>query len=320
VSGGIIGRRTALRAIAVAAGLPLLGASGDRGRPPVLRWRGLAFGGPAALTLCHPDAARARRVLALCLAEVDRLDRLFSLLRKDSALVALNREGRLEAPAHDVVALMAAARRFAELSDGAFDPTVQPLWRLYARHFSRPGADPAGPPAAAVAAARAQVGYQRIEIGRAAVRLARPGMAVTLNGIAQGWITDRIAAILRDAGFARALVEMGEIRALGGGPTGAWRIGAAGTEIALRDGAVATSAPRGTVLEPSGRFHHLLDPASGRPTRGVREVSAVAATASTADALATALAVAPDRAPALVARFKARQAILVRDDGTVRRV
>ena len=85
-----------------------------------------------------------RRLVERSLAEVRRLEAVFSLYREDSALVALNRHGVLVAPPADLVALLAECRRYWELTGGAFDPTVQALWMLYRDHFSRPDRRPAG--------------------------------------------------------------------------------------------------------------------------------------------------------------------------------
>ena len=319
-------RRRVLVAVGAAAGLPLAQALGaHRERPPLLRWTGIALGAPARITLCHPDDARARRTLADCVAEVARLERVFSLHHADSEISTLNRHGAIAAPSHDLVALLAEARRFAALSDGAFDVTVQPLWRLYARHFATPGADPRGPDPRTIDRALGLVDWRAIDLSARAVRFERPGMATTLNGIAQGAISDRVAELLRDAGFDSVLVELGEIRALGGAADGPWRIGvedpaARGriTEtVALADGALATSAGSGTRFDAAGRFHHLFDPLTGDSANGVLSATAMAPSAATADALATALVIAsPTRAAALVGAFGGSEAWLTHADGS----
>lgn len=312
-------RRRALAAVAAAAAFPLTAlAARPRESPPAVRWGGVALGAPAEIVLHHPDRRRAERALAACLAEVARLERVFSLYRPDSELVALNRAGRLVRPSHDLVALMAAAQRFGRLSGGRFDVTVQPLWQLYAAHFARRGADPRGPEARAVARARARVDHRAVEIGAAAIRFARPGMAATLNGIAQGAITDRIADLLRDSGFEHVLVGLGELRALGPRPEGPWRIGLedparpgrVARTVPLARGAVASSGGYGTRFEPTGRFHHLFDPTTGQSADACLAVTVFAPAATAADAAATALAVAgPEGAAALLAAFGAEAAL-----------
>jgi thiamine biosynthesis lipoprotein len=288
-------RRRLIAVAAAAAGATLLpGPAGAT--PPRVTWRGSALGAEASLTLVGADPERARRLIAQALAEVERLEAIFSLQRAESALSRLNRDGRLDAPPLELRLVLAEARRIAALSAGAFDVTVQPLWRLYADHFARPGAPADGPTTSQVARALGLVDWRAVELDRAAIRLRRPGMALTLNGIAQGCITDRVAALLRDAGMERALVDLGEIRAFGEPEPGRpWRLGLAGDGPPLETGttALATSAPAATTFEPSGRFHHLLDPRSGRPAEGPRRVTVLAESAMLADALSTAVAVAP---------------------------
>ena len=306
-------RRRFIAIAAAAAGLPLAAAGVRAETAPLHRWSGIALGAAAEIVLHGPDAARARRLIARCVAEIDRLEDVFSLYRPASALSRLNRDGHLAAPPLELVALLAEARRFSERTEGAFDATVQPLWRAYAAHFARPGADPRGPAEAALAEARALVDWRAVEIEPAVVRFARPGMAVTLNGIAQGYITDSVATLLQDAGMADVLLDIGEVRALGRHPEGRpWRVGlrrAAAPEtlartVSLADRAVATSAGIASPFDASGRHHHLFDPATGRPAPGAGQVSVIAPRATTADALSTALAVSPPaRAATLAARF-----------------
>jgi hypothetical protein len=89
-------------------------------------------------------------------------------------------------------------------------------------------------------------------------------MAITLNGIAQGYITDRIADLLRHEGFEQAVVDLGEWRALGSHPEGRpWRAATREGSIALSDNALAVSSGAGTAFETSARFHHIFDPATG---------------------------------------------------------
>jgi thiamine biosynthesis lipoprotein len=298
-----IARRRAIGIFAAVAGLPLLAradaASRSASRPIVHRWSGTALGARASIILHHPDAEQARALIAEAAAEIERLERIFSLYRRDSALSTLNRSGRLDAPPLDLIHLLSEARGYSEVTGGAFDVTVQPLWDLYATHFRRPGADPDGPPDRAVEQARALVDYRHLDIESAAVTLARPGAAVTCNGIAQGYITDRVAALFRDAGLEHVLLDLGEVRALGPRDDGrGWRVGIrdplSGSRLLeavdLTGGAIASSAGSGTTFEPSGRCHHLFDPRTGRSANRYAGVTVMAPSATAADALSTGLA------------------------------
>lgn len=320
-------RRRFLGIAAAAAGLALLPGGLRAAGVPVRTWRGVALGADSVLQLAHPDPAEADRLIALCLEEVARLERVFSLYRTDSALARLNRDGVLDAPPADLVRLLSEAAAVSRRTDGAFDPTVQPLWQLYAGHFARPGADPAGPPEAVLRAARELVDYRKLRVEPGRVAFAGRGMAVTLNGIAQGYVTDRVSERLRAEGMTDVLVDLGEIRALGHHPSGRpWSVGLAdplvdgrnaGT-LEIADRAVATSGGYGTPFDPAGRFTHLFDPATGGCAREWLAVTVLAPDATTADALSTALSVAPEaRAAVLLDRFPGTAARLTRRDGSV---
>ena len=317
------GRRRALAVIAAAAGAPLLASDAGAKRAPVLEWRGRALGAKARLLLAHPEPAAARRVIARCLDEIARLERIFSLHLPDSEIATLNRTGRLDAASHDLRILLAEAQRVGALSGGAFDVTVQPLWQLYAAHFAAHPGDTVGPPAHRIEAARRRVDYRAIAIDGTRVSLLRPAMAVTLNGIAQGYVSDRIAELLRAAGFASVLVQLGETVA--GAPRAdgrPWRVGipdpfAPDRVIAALDAvdvAIATSSGRATRFDTAGRHHHLLDPATGRSADRCASATVLAPRATTADALSTALAVLPPAAAIPLLREAGATAFYVASD------
>lgn len=318
-------RRRFITIAAAAAGLPLLyPGSRAASATPLRVWTGSALGADAMLQIQHPDPRKADRLIADSLREVTRLERIFSLYQPESALVRLNRAGRLDDPPADLLRLLAQSARFGQLTHGAFDPTVQPLWNVYAAHFSRPDADPAGPPHAAIAAALQRVGYRHIELSAGHIRFGVPGMALTLNGIAQGYITDRVVDLLRNSGMQHALVDMGETRAIGTHPSGdPWRVGLRqpgahekiGQRIALQDQAVATSGGYGTPLDPAGRFNHLFDPHTGGSSWRYRSVSVVAPDATTADALSTAFSLMTLPRAAGIARMLNLRTWFVLDDG-----
>ena len=219
----------------------------------------------------------------------------------------LNRAGELDDPPSELVELLSFALALARRSGGAFDPTVQPLYRLYAEHFARPGADPGGPSPAAIAATLAAVDHQAVELDAALIRLQRPRMAITLNGVAQGFITDRVGAVLRRAGFENVLIDIGEALAIGHRADGReWRAAIADPaqprrtlfELAMGENpgrlpALATSSGRGTRFAEGSRLHHLLDPHSGGSAGHHAAVSVAAPGATLADGLSTALSIVP---------------------------
>lgn len=316
-------RRRFLRIAAIhAASLAVPGlwaARGDRRRPMrPAGWRGIALGAEASIRIYGEDMPEAHAVLRECQAEILRLEAIFSLYDARSALARLNRQGNLADAPPELVELIAEAHRFSVLTDGAFDISIHPLCELLAR-------DGAAADEPAIGRALELVDYRRIECRERAIRFAAAGMRITLNGIAQGYITDRIADLLRRRGFSRVLVDIGEKRALDGHPDGRpWRIGIESPfdrgrivdVIEIDNRALATSGGYGERYDARGVRHHLLDGRTGLSRHFFASVSALAPTATTADALSTCLAVIqPDKAAAVLSQFPHAEAVLVRSDG-----
>ena len=320
-----INRRRFIAISAAAAGLPLLPIAARAVPPPLLRvWTGNALGANATLQIHHPDPTAADMLIARALAEVRRLERVLSLYDEHSALCRLNRVGSLDDPPLDLVRVLAEAEQYHALTSGAFDITVQPLWDLYAAHFSRSDAHPAGPSSDAITAALERVGQAALEFAPDRIAFARPGMAITLNGIGQGYITDRIVDLLHAGGVEHALVDMGETRALGAHSSGEpWRVGIEdpgmpsqiAERVLLKDRAIATSGGYGTQFDSAGRFNHIFDPTSGHTSSRYRAVSTIASTATEADALSTAFCLMPLEQIRAVVQARKLSAHLAMPDG-----
>jgi thiamine biosynthesis lipoprotein len=317
-----------LRIVAVAAGLPLgimaLRAAAPRGRLFTRQYS--VLDAVSELTLWHTDADFVRRTFLKVEVEIERLERIFSLYRGDSEIARLNAGGRLSRPSRELRTLVEQSQRLGELSGGAFDISVQPLWRLYEAHFWSRTDVKSDIAASAREVARTLVDFRTIDSGGAEIRFARAGMAITLNSLAQGYVTDIVADMLRHEGFEQAVVDLGEYRTLGRDPDGhPWRIGIrdAGAPdrvartVELDDMALAVSGGYGTTFEPSGRFHHIFDPQTGESANRLVDVAVIAPTATAANGLSTAICVTgEDRAPALLAAYPGTRAILTRLDAT----
>lgn len=240
---------------------------------------GRALGAQVTLRLQHPDAPR---LAALAMTEIRRLEHVFSLYLPDSALVRLNRDGRLAEPPFELLECLGVAGAVHGASGGHFDPTVQPLWQAEAaaREAGRSLSD------VERAAARDLIDWSSVRLSPGVINL-RPGMALTLNGIAQGYIADRVAALLAGHGLTYALIDTGEMVAL---PDGEWPVQlASGGNLSLRNRALATSAPLEMTFGGDGASSHILDPRTGRPVGSHwRSITISAHSAALADALSTA--------------------------------
>lgn len=289
-----------------------------------LRRTGRALGTDVSMLVLHEPGKESAASAALDAAflELERVEAVMSLYRPESELARLNRDRVLENPHPSLVSVLRAAREMAEKSGGAFDVTVQPLWELYFAAMNRcrlPGA-------AEVDAARRKVDWRRVDISPARVRLGE-GMAVTLNGIAQGFAADRAVEALRAHGIRHALANTGEIRALGpkqdGIPWGAGiqhpRAKDALAGIAELNGVcLSTSGDYATPFTPDFVYNHIFDPATGRSPLELASVSATSPSGMTADALSTALFVMGiQRGMELIESLPGSAALFVRKDLTV---
>jgi FAD:protein FMN transferase len=321
-------RRRAIHIAAAAAGLPLAIAAVRATAPPgqLFSWQGEVLGALSELTLWHTDAAFAQRTILRVRGEVARYEGIFSLYQQDSEISRLNAAGTLSKPSPELRRLVEDGRRFSVLSDGAFDISVQPLWRLYEAHFWTHSDIQRDIAARARDLARELVDFRNIDIGGTRIAFARAGMGITLNSLAQGFITDAIADLLRNEGFESAVVDLGEFRTIGRHPEGhPWRIGirngmaqgGIARTIELEDVALAVSGGYGTTFEPTGRFHHIFDPHTGACANSLVDVAVIGPRATIANGLSTTICVAgEDRAPALLAAYPGTRAILTRPDGT----
>lgn len=291
---GGMSRRRCLALFASAAALPLTARAAA---PDAHIWQGTAMGGDVSITLDGFSAAEGAELNELAVSELDRLEDVFSLYRPSSALSKLNRDGICTEAPEELIAALRVCRDLYEKSGGAFDPSVQKLWEHYNAgklNFTD---------------ALLLVGFDRVQVSTSDIILPT-GVALTLNGIAQGIATDRIAALMRTAGARHTLINLGEFRALGPKSDGsAWRVGLrdpaalwrVSDVVLLRDGALATSAGSGHRFQ---KGHHLLDPRTGRSAQQFNSVSVVAPSATLADGLSTALYVLPlARAEEMIGRY-----------------
>jgi FAD:protein FMN transferase len=331
----MLSRRRAVRIVAAAAGLPLL-IAGVRATAPagqLFHWQGEVLGALSELALWHTDAALVQRTIGRVRGEIARYERIFSLYRADSEITRLNAEGALANPSPELRELVEASQRFSVLSGGAFDISVQPLWRLYEAHFWSHSDIQTDLAARARDVARDLVDFRNIDAGAARIAFARAGMGITLNSLAQGFITDAAADLLRNEGFDSAVIDLGEFRTLGRHPDGRpWRIGirnglakggidesdeGIARTVELEDTALAVSGGYGTIFEPTGRFHHIFDPHTGASANALVDVAVIGPRATAANGLSTAICVAGEaRAAALLAAFPGTRAIVTRPDGT----
>ena len=252
-----------------------------------------ALGADVTMTALHASRETAERALGAAFDELELVENIMSLYRPESEISQLNREGVLEHPHPYFVSVLECAREVSLKTGGAFDVTVQPLWELYAS-AQKEGCLPEDD---AINANCARVDYRKLEITSERVRLNKD-MAITLNGIAQGFAADRVLAALQAHGIENALVNTGELGAVGhknGGQP--WTAGiqhprradALISAAALDGRCMATSGDYATAFTPDRSYNHIFDPATGRSPQTFSSVTVVASSGMDADALSTAV-------------------------------
>ncbi len=278
------------------------------------------------------SAEAAGAAIEAAFAEVDRLEGVLSEWRPSTELSRINAAARdtllLNVPvSKDLCAVLTAALRASERTEGAFDVTFHGVGRLW--RFE-PGARP--PDRSAVEQALSTVGYDNIRLNEEACEIStrRPGVQIGLGAIAKGYAVDRASAVLAGKGFPDHIVEAGGdtfVRGTKGGRpwvVGVQDPGAQGPigVLEVKNQAVVTSGDYQRFFEYEGRrYAHILDPRTGYPVpedRAPTSVTVVAPNAMTADAYATAVAVLGTRKGIdLVERLDGVEAVVIGHDGTV---
>jgi thiamine biosynthesis lipoprotein len=250
------------------------------------------------ISVVHPSATAARGMVVAAFAEMERLEAILSRHREGTPVSRLNAEGVVRGAPAELTAVVRKALHYSALSDGAFDITVAPLLELYASSFALTGAPPSD---SRVEDIRSLVGHRDILVDDGSIAFKKPGMSITLDGIAKGHIVDRAVSMLRESGAKHVLVDAGgDMASVGEAPSGdGWRIAIQDPRaedgylgiLQLRDNSVATSGDYLEYFAQDKRSHHILDPRTGKSPENTSAVTVLAPTAMEADALSTAILV-----------------------------
>jgi thiamine biosynthesis lipoprotein len=266
--------------------------------------RGTCMGTTYAVTVVDRPAEWPLESLAEQIGdELERIEQIFSLYRPTSELSRLNAAASSEwiGVSSDVLAVTKRAAKLAEATDGAFDPTVRPLVKLW--RLQQLSTDWSPPSREAIAKSRHRVDFHMLETrdNPPAIRKLASSVELDLNALVEGWAIDHLIDLLRCGGLTNALVELGgEFRAVGHKPNGQpWKIGIENPQAPnslyataiLKDAALATSGNYRQAIEYRGRrYGHILDARTGAPTEhDLLAVAVIADEATTADGWATAL-------------------------------
>ena len=262
------------------------------------------------ITVVSPSKKQAGEAIEAGFASIERIEHILDFFSGESELSAINRAAgkgpvRISRETLDVIQRSAEV---AEYTRGAFDPTIGPLMELWG--FSGPSSGSASiPDAEAIRTMTGLVDFKKMSINVAAseVSLSRKGMKLDLGGIAKGYAADMAIDAIKAKGIKSALVAVaGDIKGFGLRPDlKPWKVGIQNPRVKsievpdgdgdtiiatidLKAEAVSTSGDYQRFFVTDGeRYHHILDPETGFPARGVISVTVIAPDGYMADGLST---------------------------------
>jgi thiamine biosynthesis lipoprotein len=284
-------------------------------------------------TLCTiqvPNELGARKTEAAMERAFDRMsevDRKFNVLNQDSPAYKFN-NGRQPISDPEIYALVKTGLEISRETGGAFDMTAYPLTDLWGFYKSEVSTRTV-PSGAAVRQVLAKVGWRRLLLKDGTVFPADKDVKIDLGGIAKGYAIAEAVKVLKASGIKSALIIAGgQVQVFGSAAEGKpWKVGVrnprhdgymAGLEFTEETG-ISTSGDYERFFEADGvRYHHIIDPGTGYPARGLMSASVITPDPVQADALSTALFVmGRDRALALAKKRRDLEILIVDDKGKI---
>jgi FAD:protein FMN transferase len=296
-------------------------------RPRTMQKTEAIMGTEVTVTVVAGSAQEGAAAIDAVMAEIRRLDRMMSLYKDDSEITKVN----LAAGQHPVkvspemIEVVEAASEVSRLSGGVFDVTIGPLvvlWQLRLKEGKVPSAEE-------LRKIRPLVNYRNIVTDRQAstIFLTKPGMIMDFGGM-KGYIADRAADVLKKRGINNAIIAVaGDIWVLGRREDGSpWRIGVQHPRerektlvtLALSDRYISTSGDyERFVIREKKRYHHIIDPRTGAPSRGVISATLIGKKGALIDPLTKApFILGPAEGMKIVKKLGA-EAIIVDEEGHV---
>ncbi len=241
------------------------------------------------------DSARAAQISNKIDRELFRLDSLLSRFSDISLVSKINRDHRAGLPP-DLKPVFELCDSMSDITSGRFDISIAPLvelWGFYKRNYRKP--DPGE-----IAQAKTRVDFRRVKIIGDSIFIPE-NMIIDLGAIAQGYVADRIAELLKKEETGSALINIGgEVVAIGRSPRKKpWRIGIKHPRqegiieiVELENFSLSTSGDYEKFFEiDSQRYAHIIDPLTGFPADDFASITVFHEKAAIADAMATAVAI-----------------------------
>jgi len=248
------------------------------------------------VTVYAGDREKAEEAIGAAFDRMEEIVEVASIFDEESEAFQLNRDGYLEAPSEDLMTLMTTSLEYSELTDGAFDITIQPLLELWEAGLWK---EPEEVQQSKINETLKLIGPDKIAIEDDKIYFTERGVKITLGGIAKGYAVDEALDIIKDMGIKHALVNAGgDMAALGSKPEGKpWFIALVNPDdktqslanFNIANQAIATSGNYERYFDPEKEAHHIINPKTGYSARECISATVIAPNATQADALATSI-------------------------------
>jgi FAD:protein FMN transferase len=244
------------------------------------------------ITVYSKQPETAEKAIKSAFSEIKEIESELNVYSENSELSKLNKNKVIESPSDDLKRNIARSLCYSNLSDGAFDITVQPILELFKKSFSEKNSPPSGE---MISKELKKVDYRKVIIKGNEIKIG-DDQSITLGGIAKGYAVEKAVEILKNYKITMALVDAsGNMRALGKKPEGVWNIAIRDprdshgyvTIIPLNNNAVSTSGDYERYLDEKKQYHHIINPKTGYSATELSSVTIVADNAFDADALST---------------------------------
>jgi thiamine biosynthesis lipoprotein len=284
------------------------------------------MGTSVAITVVAPNSDDAKRASVHAFDEISRIENLMSIYKQDSEVSGLNREGFCRGASSELIHVIKTARYYSELSDGAFDITILPIFELW----QEKGSHGISPAEVDRSKGLELVNYRNIIVEDSLLRFRKPGMRLTLAGIAKGYAVDRAIQTMQREGIEHGLVNAGgDIRALAGKAEKApWTIAIRAPNdksrsvsiVRLCDEAIATSGSYERRIGREKNVSHIINARTGQPAQEMTSVTTITKNTIDADALSTVVfLLGPEKGMELVERLDGVEALAITLEGTTTR-
>ncbi len=254
-----------------------------------------AMGTYVSMTLFHSSKDKAEAAMGHAFEEIGRLTSLLNRFDHRTYVAQLNREGALTDIPKEMAEVVARALDYYLITQGNFDISVKPVVDLFKECHDQGKSIPPEP--RVLHRSLRLVGSDKIELKGRTLRFKMPGMGVTLDGIAKGYIVDKASEMLIRSEVKDHLINAGgDIRTSGANPEKkSWTVAIEDPQkkqnfpatIAMKNGAIATSGNYEVYYDSEKMFHHIVDPKTGMSPYAATSVSVISDTAMNADALST---------------------------------